>query len=134
MKFIWKNTQCKKITNKRFSIYFMKNQSEISRSTLFPIYRIIMKNCELVAFTSSSNKRGKSLIYIQSLLKITYITKNTALQICETTTKNYNLFILQLVVPVTKERITPYPCTYNIPTYFTKNHSNPRKCSIVNQI
>lgn len=120
--------------NKHFSIYFMKNQSEIPRSTLFPIYKIIMKNCELVTFTSSSNKRGKSLIYIQSLLKITYISRNTALQICETTTRNYNLFILQLVVPVTKERITPYPCAYNIPAYFTKNHSNPRKCSIVNQI
>lgn len=114
--------------NKHFSIYFMKNQSEIPRSTLFPIYKIIMKNCELVTFTSSSNKRGKSLIYMQSLLKITYIPRNTA------TTRNYNLFILQLVVPVTKERITSYPYAYNIPTYFTKNHSNPRKCSIVNQI
>lgn len=114
--------------NKHFSIYFMKNQSEIPRSTLFPIYKIIMKNCELVTFTSSSNKRGKSLIYIQSLLKITYIPRNTA------TTRNYNLFILQLVVPVTKERITSYPYAYNIPTYFTKNHSNPCKCSIVNQI
>lgn len=114
--------------NKHFSIYFMKNQSEIPRSTLFPIYKIIMKNCELVTFTSSSNKWGKSLINIQSLLKITYIPRNTA------TTRNYNLFILQLVVPVTKERITSYPYAYNIPTYFTKNHSNPRKCSIVNQI
>lgn len=28
----------------------MKNQSEIPGGTLFPIYKIIMKNCELITF------------------------------------------------------------------------------------